>query len=443
MKKFISVICVMTILTTLFSVNVFAASVNIGETKVSNIPIIEQKNFPNTVENILMNKAVITGDEYIGSDIVNKVISSNVKERQTQLSDTKETIVENVDASIVNKTFRLDEIYCTKDYVYACSYDNDVFAQYLFFPDGTVRKCVSYNYNDIIYVVINNNNASIEKGVSTELEVETSLSSEELSRFYDLLEEGEVQTQDSYSIEYVREKVGSSSGHSIDMTSMYANTECPTLTAYAPGGNYTSYSNTKPISAYYIGTYCTNVSGLSEYNNGSNTAQIREYDTRKSYVESYERKSLFDYGTDVMAIVAFSQLIFSKTITALNVAGVVIDAASRITSPTIFYAEQEYIVSAYRESQIYDYTKENAYVELPQLYSQMAIGITYGTYSGGYYTNASWQVITRPKFSIPSIGVDDSTQQQYCDYVADIYYRNCVIKGKWIHGRTAYGGLGG
>lgn len=59
---------------------------------------------------------------------------------------------------------------------------------------------------------------------------------------------------------------------------------------YAPGGNYTSNSATKSLTGYYIGTYCKTISGLSKYNNGSNTAKIKEYDTRKSYVESKKGK---------------------------------------------------------------------------------------------------------------------------------------------------------
>ena len=54
---------VMTNLTTFFYVNAFVLSLNIGERNVTNIPIIEQKNSTNIVENILMNKAVITRDK--------------------------------------------------------------------------------------------------------------------------------------------------------------------------------------------------------------------------------------------------------------------------------------------------------------------------------------------------------------------------------------------
>lgn len=73
----------------------------------------------------------------------------------------------------------------------------------------------------------------------------------------------------------------------------------------------------------------------------------------------------------------------------------------------------------------------------------MAIGITYHNYSNGVYNDARWSVISRPKFNIPSDGITDASQQQYANYVADIYYRNCVINGKWTLGRTAYGGIGG
>lgn len=53
----------MTNLTTFFYVNAFVLSLNIGERNITNIPIIEQKNSTSIVENILMNKAVITRDK--------------------------------------------------------------------------------------------------------------------------------------------------------------------------------------------------------------------------------------------------------------------------------------------------------------------------------------------------------------------------------------------
>lgn len=73
----------------------------------------------------------------------------------------------------------------------------------------------------------------------------------------------------------------------------------------------------------------------------------------------------------------------------------------------------------------------------------MAIGITYHNYINGVYNDAWWSVISKPQFNIPSNGITSASPQQYANYVADIYYRNCVINGKWTLGRTAYGGIGG
>ena len=115
-----------------------------------------------------------------------------------------------------------------------------------------------------------------------------------------------------------------------------------------------------------------------------------------------------------------------------------------LSSSVDFYAEMEYNVFSFRESKIYDYTEENAYVELPQVDSMMAIGITYGDYEDGYYLEPSWQVITRPQYYVMSDDGDfpDATPQQYANYVADYYYQICVYFGKWPYGCTMYHGLG-
>ncbi len=47
--------------------------------------------------------------------------------------------------------------------------------------------------------------------------------------------------------------------------------------------------------------------------------------------------------------------------------------------------------------------------------------------------------ITRPKWAIPSKGIQDATPQQYADYVAEIYAANCVAIGYWAHGTEAWG----
>lgn len=58
-------------------------------------------------------------------------------------------------------------------------------------------------------------------------------------------------------------------------------------------------------------------------------------------------KGFFDYGSDVMSIVAFAELAFSSTVSALSVAGVAIDIGSRLTALVDFYAEREYTVSLF------------------------------------------------------------------------------------------------
>lgn len=446
MKKTMPLISFILSISLLFSTNAFAiASTNINDIDVSTIQIIKDQEFPLLVEQILMEQAIISSEEDIKSSAINDIIKSSMT-IQTKVANASNSFVKvNSKSRHSNKVVNINSAYCNSNYIYTNTYNNGILSQWIYFANGDIKKSVSYKLDNVTYIVINNNNISIEKDSSINHIVEEQLTDKEISTFYQLIEDGAIDFKDEYSIEDVKKSLDDLYGLKTTNKNitMYANTSCPTKTVYAPGENYTSNSATKPLTGYYIGTYCKTISGLSKYNNGSNLAKIKEYDTRKSYVESKKKKGFFDYGSDVMSIVAFAELAFSSTVSALSVAGVAIDIGSRLAAPVDFYAEREYTVSAYRESLIYDYTKENAYVELPQLYSQMAIGITYHNYIDGVYNDAWWSVISKPQFNIPSNGITSASPQQYANYVADIYYRNCVINGKWTLGRTAYGGIGG
>lgn len=257
MKKVMSIIFVTLLLAESLPVNVFAASIASRQVDVSNIPITKREVFPLAVEQILMERTVITVEENVGKNIINNVLENySVKTEKTSL-DIGETNLTRIDVNGTNGStlFNSDEIYCTKDYIYTCNYEENILLQFLYFPDGNIRKCVSYKYNDIIYAVINNNNTSLEKNASVDCIFEESLSDEEINTFFALLDKGEIAEQDSYSIEDVRELVGNVNSRSLpNDVVMYANTDCPTMTAYAPGGNYTLYNHTKPVSAQYTGT---------------------------------------------------------------------------------------------------------------------------------------------------------------------------------------------
>lgn len=217
---------------------------------------------------------------------------------------------------------------------------------------------------------------------------------------------------------------------------------------YAAGGNYTMFPDTCPIYANHLATYYVNIPGLRQYNNGSDYANILVYDTRTNYIQTSNRKGLYPAFSEISVIAAFAQLLFSKTTSILSTAGVYWDMYGVIGEAISFNTSSDYSVGAYRESQIYDYTVENAYVELPQLYSSKmsvkCIPVDYD-FSTGCYARYEWHALDAAAFEIPSIGIYESNYNdyEYAKYVANIYYNNCVINGGWIHGRYAYGGLGG
>lgn len=398
------------------------------------VSIIEGDEFPFPVEQILMEAAIIDDTERINIAEVNSIINSvNVLAMDDYVDETFRLTEVDPDECKIKELESSDTIYSTPYYLYATKCENGVLYQWMYFADGSVYKNVSCDYNGITYCVSNEDNQSLNKGNSTMFEVKDQLSDNELSEFFQKLEKGEVEDKESFTIDEVRAILGTKESQSLYST---------VKNAYA-GGDYTKNIDTMPLNAVSIGSCQVTIKGLSKYHNGSDTANVNEYDTRKSYVESSSVKNFFEKGALIMDIVSYTKLALSSTISVLELAGVVISLGSKLSEPVNFYKSQTYNISAYRESTIYDYTVENDYVELPQLYSTMKIGITYHDYDNGVYKTSRWDVTQAPSYNIPSLGIVDSNKQQYADYVADIYYRNCVLHGKWPHGRTAYGGLGG
>lgn len=401
---------------------------------VAEISIITDDEFPVPVEQMLMEAAIIDSSERVSIAEVNSMTNAvNVLAMDDPVEEMYRLTEINPDESGIKALELCDAMYSSPYYLYATKYENGILYQWMYFTDGSVSKNVSCDYDGITYCVSNDNNLSLNKGNSTMYEVKDQLTAEEIAAFYQKLENGEVEEKDAFSIEEVRTALGLEQSQSL-----YSAVK----NAYA-GGDYTKNMDTKPLNQYYIGTYYPTISGLSKYYNGSDTANIKEYDTRKSYVESSSVKNFFATGALIMDIVSYTKLALAPTISVLELAGVAISAGSRLSDPVNFYKSQTYSIAAYRESTIYDYTTEKADVELPQLYSSMAIGITYHEYENGVYKSCRWDVTQAPSYNIPSLGIVDANQDQYAAYVADIYYRNCVLHGKWTLGRNAYGGLGG
>lgn len=398
------------------------------------VSIIEDDEFPFPVEQILMEAAIIDNSERFSIAEVNSMIDAVNVFAMDDLADEMYRITEiDPDKCGIKELKACDTICSTPYYLYATKYESGVLYQWMYFADGSINKNVSCDYDGVTYCISNNNNESLNKGNSTMYEVKDQLTSDEISVFYQKIENGEVEKKETFTIEEVRAALGSKESQALYST---------VKNAYA-GGDYTQSMDTKPLSAVSIGSCQVKIDGLSKYHNGSDYAYINEYDTRKSYVESSSVKNYFAKGALIMDIVSYTKLALSSTISVLELAGVVISLGSKLSEPVNFYKSQTYSISAYRESTIYDYTVENDNVELPQLYSSMAIGITYHDYESGVYKTCRWDVTQAPSYNIPSLGIVNSSKQQYADYVADIYYRNCVLHGKWPHGRTAYGGLGG
>lgn len=398
------------------------------------VSIIEDDEFPFAVEQMLMEAAIIDNSEKISIGQVNNMIDAvNILAMDDHADEMYRLMEVDPDKCGIKELESCDTIYSTPYYLYATKCESGVLYQWMYFADGKISKNVSCDYNGITYCISNDNNQSLNKGNSAMYEVKDQLTDDEISRFYQKIENGEVEEKEAFTIEEVRAILGSK-----DTQTLYSTVK----NAYA-GGDYTQNIDTKPLTAVSIGSCQVRIEGLSKYHNGSDYANIYEYDTRKSYVESSSVKNYFAAGVLIMDIVAYTKLALSPTISVLQLAGVAIRLGSILSEPVNFYKSQSYSIAAYRESTIYDYTAENADVELPQLYSAMAIGITYHDYEDGVYKTCRWDVTQAPSYNIPSLGIVDSSKQQYADYVADIYYRNCVLHGKWPHGRTAYGGLGG
>lgn len=336
--------------------------------------------------------------------------------------------------------------YSDDNYTYLCKYEDNMLYQWVYFSDGTVRKTVSVDEGDITYLATNTNNEIIEFDNNLMHDSVDSLSEDEINKFNALLENEAVPVQETYSTEEVRSFLNDTEKQVISYNNSseiahYASTTCY-KNVYATGSSYKDSPTTKPITAHYIGSKCSTIKGLSKYHNDSDTAEIKLYDTRYNYIEESKTKSFFKKGSTVESLVSYAKLAFDKTVDVLGIFGVIIDAGLKIEESIYYFKDQKYQVNTLREATIYDYTKEKAYVELPQIFSAMEVGYVSLKYDAGVYHDMQWAVLTPPKYNIPSRNITDATKQQYADYVADMYYRVCVINGKWIHGRTCYNGLG-
>ncbi len=314
----ISWIITMTIMGSNLSLEVFASERDTGF-KVS---IMEDDEFPFPVEQILMEAAIIDNSEKVSIAEVNSMIEPLNVLAMDDFADEMYRLTEvDPDKCGIKELESCDTIYSTPYYLYATKCENGVLYQWMYFADGSISKNVSCDYNGITYCISNDNNQSLKKGNSSMYEVQDQLTNDEISVFYQKIENGEVEEKETFTIEEVRAVLGSKESQTLYST---------VKNAYA-GGDYTQNMDTKPLDAVSIGSYRVKIDGLSNYHNGSDYAYINEYDTRKSYVESSSVKNYFAKGALIMDIVSYTKLALSSTISVLELAGVVISLGSKLS----------------------------------------------------------------------------------------------------------------
>ncbi len=134
----------------------------------SQIPVVQDKEFPLTVDSILMDKAYITDAERLTGDEVQYVIDS-LKEELDAAEDPLVTVPPQIITKFPALKFQT-KVQCSVDYVYATSTSRGVTSQWMFHTDGRVEKKVSYNYEEVTdtverltYIVRNDNNEGLYK----------------------------------------------------------------------------------------------------------------------------------------------------------------------------------------------------------------------------------------------------------------------------------------
>lgn len=159
--------CILSALCLLFSLSA-VVSADEATLDVSQIPVIEDKEFPLAVDSILMDEAVIADVERLTGDEVRYVIDSQ-KEALDAAKDPLVTVPPQIITKFPALKFQT-KVQCSNDYVYATSTSRGVTSQWMFYTDGRVEKKVSYNYEEVTdtverltYIVRNDNNEGLYK----------------------------------------------------------------------------------------------------------------------------------------------------------------------------------------------------------------------------------------------------------------------------------------
>lgn len=317
---------------------------------------------------------------------------------------------------------------------------NGIKLRYIYYNDGRITKQISCERNGEVYLIKNSDNLELTKSNSFENRVTLSLTEGEVEEFQQDISLGLVPYQEIYPIEYILEylsqkKIVSYPNASLIKLYDQTSTQQKNVNVFQP----IESSEQKSISAEYRGTWSSTIAGSSAYTkNDTDRIDIRIYDSRKYYIEKEKTFNIFEAGKTVLEIsdlLSIGRDLLRGVLRAADVLGTTLDVLTWEVELTSF---KTYIVGFYREATTYDKTYNMGEVELPEMYCQAEIGISYKGYDElGRKINPQWGLKSEITW-YPS----GENHQAYADYVADVYYRHCRINGHWTMGANAYGGLG-
>lgn len=262
----------------------------------------------------------------------------------------------------------------------------------------------------------------------------------ELDEFNEDVRNGKVPYKNVYSIEYIENYLSEGCAEDATISTFALSSE----TSAIPEIEIVSIqdSNYKEVLAKHVGTYYVDIEGSSEYTlQETDSIAIDVYDSRTYFCEINKKKKLFEAGETIQSIASAIELAVTIVQDALSASDVLNLAFDALVSDVEIVCEHAYEAQVYREATTVDYTCEMTDVELPEMMyvEQILLVFQDKDISTGEYKDATWAVADRSKTWYPC----GNDAQEYAEYVADIYYRNCVINGSWTNGVNAYNGLAG
>ena len=132
------------------------------------IPVTVEAPFPVAVTEILLDKAYISGAERLTTANVQAIIDSC--QDQFSVNDDAFAIVPTETVLKHPSLKSCATVECSQDFVYTTSYKQGVEYEWCYYTDGTVKKVVSYIYEErtsefktFRYSILNEDNQSLQK----------------------------------------------------------------------------------------------------------------------------------------------------------------------------------------------------------------------------------------------------------------------------------------